>query len=57
MIQEEQKLKPIKLTKRQIKWLDSMGGRKIDDVGENEIGKFTMMSYGYGKFVRIYLPK
>jgi len=47
----------LKITLSEYQWLQSRADRDINDVGEDEIGKFVFMGNGDGKTVRVYIPK
>ena len=46
-----------KLTKRQLDWLDSRGGRDSFDAEKDKHGWYVWMSNGFGKDVKVYIPK
>lgn len=45
------------LSEKQIRWLDSRGGRNINDVQEDEEGLFVYMGSGNGPDVKVYIPE
>ena len=47
----------MQLTDKQIKWLDSRGGRTIDDVLQDDYGLFVWMVWSDRSDMKIYLPK
>lgn len=53
---DESKDDQIRLTQKQVHWLDSRGGRNINDVKEDKNGLYAVFSDGYNKEKRVYIP-
>ena len=46
-----------KLTRKQIGWLYSRGGRTASDAEHDKKGWYVWMSNGLGENVKVYIPK
>jgi hypothetical protein len=46
----------MKLTSKQMKWLNSRGGRNHNDVSKDRIGLYIFMSDPHSRDIKIYLP-
>lgn len=47
----------VRLTRKQYVWVNSRGGRTMEDVGLDSRGPYVMMSNGAGRQVKVYVPE